>query len=355
MLPLSDEIVNQISLIRKLIDANKSIVEYQTLLNNSKLEPQYLLRPVMLKEAVQSTKIEGTQVTLDEVMEVEAQSRKVNKDTQEAINYYRALNEGLELLRNLPISSRLFKIMHSTLLGGKVRGANRTPGEFRRIQNFLGPEGCTIETATYIPPEPQLLDQYLSNLDQYINDPTDNYDELIRIAIIHAQFETIHPFLDGNGRIGRILIPLYLYNKEVINYPNFFISDVLERDKHKYYRFLNDTRYKQNWNQWIGFFLDCIHIQAKRNVELIRDINDLYEEDMEKSAKIINSSNILKVMNVMFQRPIFTSKSLAAETGISEPTIRRYLNRLEEEKIIFSDGKIRSKTYYYYSLLDKLR
>lgn len=355
MLPLKEEIVDQMEFLHELIEANKSIVEYQTMLKNSKLNPQFLLRPMMLKEAVQSTKIEGTHVTLDEVMEAEAQTKKANKDAQEALNYYEALMQGMDALKNIPISTRLFKLMHKILLSNDVRGSSRAPGEFRKIQNFLGPEGCTMETATYIPPEPQYVYEYMSNLEKYINDPQDRYNELIRVAIIHAQFETIHPFLDGNGRIGRILIPLYLYNKGVIDYPNFFISDVLERDKHKYYRYLNDTRYKGDWTQWIKFFLECIHIQAKKNVRLIEEVNELYENELTKASTIINSSNVLNIMNVMFQRPIFTSKTLSSLTGLPEGTIRRYLNRLEEERIIFSDGKTRFKTYYYYNLLDKLR
>lgn len=354
-LPLKEEIVNQLEFINKLIEANKSLAQYQIMLKNTKIDSEFLLNPFIYNEAVHSTKIEGTQVTLDEVLEVEVKSRKGNKDVQEAINYYHALKDGMDTLKELPISSRLFKLLHKTLLSNNVRGSNRTPGEFRKIQNFIGPEGCTIETASYIPPEPQLVDEYMSNLDNYINDPLDKYDELIRVAIMHAQFETIHPFLDGNGRIGRILIPLYLYSKDVINYPNFFISDILEKDKHKYYRYLNDIRFKGDWTQWIKFFLECIDVQAKKNIQLIEEINILYEEDLEKANSLINTSNIRNLVNMMFELPIFTAKIMAKLTGISEPTCRRYLNKLEEEKIIFSNGKIRSKTYYYYSLLDKLR
>jgi Fic family protein len=355
MLPLQEEIVNQLEFIHRLIQANKSIAQYQIMLRNTKIDSDFLLNPFIYNEAVHSTKIEGTQVTLDEVLEVEVQSRKSNKDVQEALNYYHALKDGMDTLKTLPISSRLLKLLHKILLSNNVRGSNRTPGEYRKIQNFLGPKGCTIETAAYIPPEPQLVDEYMSNLETYINGPTDKYDELIRVAIMHAQFETIHPFLDGNGRIGRILIPLYLYNKDVIDYPNFFISETLEKDKHKYYRYLNDIRFKGDWTQWIKFFLECIDVQAKKNIKIIEEINILYEEDFEKASSLINTSNIRNVVNVMFELPIFTAKTMAKFTGISEATCRRYLNKLEEEKIIFSNGKIRSKTYYYYSLLDKLR
>ncbi len=146
-----------------------------------------------------------------------------------------------------------------------VRGQNRAPGEYRSIQNFIGPEGCTLETATFIPPQPQLVDQYMSNLEKYINNPKDSLHPLVRVAIIHAQFETIHPFLDGNGRIGRILIPLYLYDVNLIDYPNLFISEVLEKDKHKYYRMLNGTRKEGNgWNEWIKFFLESVNKQVTK-------------------------------------------------------------------------------------------
>ncbi|MDP4099440.1 Fic family protein [Paenibacillus sp. P96] len=354
-LPLGNERIDQLMFLRELIDANKKVAQYQVLLQNTKLPSHLLLNPVMLNEAVQSTKIEGTQVTLDEVLEVEAQSRKNNKDVQEVLNYYQALRDGMDKLAFWPISTRLFKAMHVTLMSNDVRGGNRSPGEFRKIQNFIGPEGCTLETATYVPPQPQLVDTYMSNLEIYINDPQDQLDELIRVAIIHAQFETIHPFLDGNGRIGRILIPLYLFSKKIIDYPNFFLSEALERDKHKYYQFLNDTRYKGDWNQWIRFFLEAVILQSDKNIRLINGINRLYEHDLDAAQSLINSSGVKKLIDAIFQKPIFTVHSIASAAEISEATCRRYLSILEANRIIFSDGRQRSKTYYYYSLLDQLR
>jgi Fic family protein len=354
-LPLAGERINQLLFLRELIEANKKLAQYQVLIQNTKLPSHLLLNPFMLNEAVQSTKIEGTQVTLDEVLEVEAQSRKNNKDIQEVLNYFQALRDGMDKLAILPISTRLFKAMHITLMSNDVRGSNRSPGEYRRIQNFIGPEGCSMETATYIPPQPQLVDTFMSNLETYINNPQDQLDELIRVAIIHAQFETIHPFLDGNGRIGRILIPLYLFSKKVIDYPNFFLSEALERDKHKYYRFLNDTRYKGDWNQWIRFFLEAMILQADKNIRLINDVNQLYEHDLNLAQSLINSSGVKKLIDAIYQKPIFTVHSISSAADISEATCRRYLIILESNRIIFSDGKQRSKTYYYYNLLDKLR
>lgn len=353
--PLEENRINPLVFLRELIEANKRIAQYQVLLQNTKLPSHLLLNPVMFNEAVQSTKIEGTQVTLDEVLEVEAQSKKSNKDIQEVLNYYHALREGMDRLSALPISTRLFKALHLTLMSNEVRGSNRSPGAYRKIQNFIGPKGCTLETATYVPPQPQLVDNYMSNLENYINNPNDQLDELIRIAIIHAQFETIHPFLDGNGRIGRILIPLYLFSKGVIDYPNFFLSEALERDKHKYYRYLNDTRYKGDWNQWIHFFLESVTLQANKNIKLINEVNQLYDNDLELAQSLINSSGIKKLIDAIYQNPIFTVNSISSVAEISEVTCRRYLSILESQRIVFSNGKLRSKTYYYYNLLDKLR
>lgn len=354
-LPLNNDRLNPLLFLQELIEANKKIVQYQVLLQNTKVPSHLLLNPVMFNEAVQSSKIEGTQVTLDEVLEVEAHSKKNNKDTQEVLNYYHALREGMDNLSHLPISTRLFKAMHLTLMSNNVRGSHRSPGEYRQTQNYIGPEGCTIETATFIPPPPQLVNNYMSNLETYINDPQDHLDELIRVAIVHAQFETIHPFLDGNGRIGRILIPLYLFNKKVIDYPNFFLSEALERVKHKYYHFLNDTRYKGDWNQWVQFFLEACIRQADKNIKLIHEVNDLYDHDLNLAQSLINSSGIKKLIDAIFQKPIFTVNTITSTAEISAASCRRYLNILENNRIIFSDGKQRSKTYYYYNLLDKLR
>ncbi|RKD32292.1 Fic family protein [Thermohalobacter berrensis] len=353
-LPLEGKI-DQLKFVNELVEASTNVGKYQIMLRNSKINSDFLINPLILQEAVQSTKIEGTQVTLDEVLESEIDEKERNEDTQEVLNYYEALKYGERALKFLPISTRLFKDLHKILFSGEVRGSSRQPGEYRKIQSFIGPEGCTIETASFVPPEPQLVDEYMSNLEMYINEPEDDLNHLVRIAIIHAQFETIHPFLDGNGRIGRILIPLYLYNYKVIDSPNFFISETLEKDKHKYYKLLNDTRFNERWNEWIKFFLQSVNKQAKGNIKLIEDINNLYERDLEVAMKLVKSNNIVKIINAMYQKPIFNVKTMVNITGISDTTCRRYLDELERNNIIFSDNKFRNRKYYYYNLLDLLR
>jgi len=355
-LPIEDY-VDPMKYYNILVSANTNVGKYEVMLRKSKVKEDFLITPLSLQEAVQSTKIEGTQITFDEVLEfdLEKNNKNENNDAREVLNYYEALNYGKEALSRMPISTRMFKELHKILLSGGVRGESRAPGKYRSVQNYIGPENCTMETATFIPPEPQLVKRYMSNLERYINEPNDDLHPLVRIAIIHAQFETIHPFLDGNGRIGRILIPLYLYNVDLIDYPNLFISETLEKDKHKYYELLNGTRKKDNWNEWIIFFLESVNKQARKNIDTIEEIDSLYEKDLEKAMELINSTNIVDLFTSMFQRPIFNVKTISSLAGIPDSTCRRYLSILEDNHIIFSDNEMRNRKYYYYNLLDLLR
>lgn len=363
-LPIED-LININEFINELLEANKLIGVYEVLLSKSKVDPKLLLAPITLKEAIQSTRIEGTQVTLDDMLEYNVAESRASIDVQEVLNYSNALRKGEDLIKRLPISSRVIKELHRILLDGEVRGNSRNPGEFRTIQNFIGPAGCTMQSASYIPPEPQLVPEYMSNLEKYINEPTDNLNNIIRIAIIHAQFETIHPFLDGNGRIGRILVPLYLYDKGVISSPNFFVSESLERDKFKYYKLLNDIRVdvtddtrqiaSKNWNEWIKFFINATVNQARKNITLIEDIDNLYNDTIDNSKELIASNKLIDIINVMFEIPIFTKKTILERVEIPGSTLGIYLNKLESAKIIYSDGKVRNKKYYFYDLINILR
>lgn len=366
-LPLN-ELVDVNYFLNELIDAATYLTLYDKCLAKSKLDPSLLMGHISLKEAVQSTRIEGTQATLSDMLEHNADEKIINTDILEVLNYSKALSIGESMLRDFPISVKFIKRLHSTLLEGNVRGKNRNPVELRSIQNFIGPSGCTINNATFIPPEPQLVPEYMSNLEKYINEPEDNLNELIRIAIIHAQFETIHPFLDGNGRIGRILIPLYLYDKSVLKRPIFFLSESLEKDKFKYYKLLNDVRVsisednyesdfvvaKKNWCEWIKFFLEAVNTQSKKNIDLIERIDTLYEETIESLRKVIGSDRVIDIARFMLKNPIFTKKKMSEELGYPVSTVGNYLSKLENENIIFSDGRVRNKKYYLYSLIEIL-
>lgn len=370
----NNDLVDLNRLINKVVKANRDIAVYNEKLKSSKVRPELLLGLLSLREAIESTKIEGTQVTMDEMLEYRAEEKKSTNDIIEVMNYYKALDTGEELLKTLPISTRLIKKIHHILMSGNVRGKGQIiPGEFRTSQNFIGPKGATIENASYIPPEPQLVDKYISNLEKFINEETET-DDLIKIAIIHAQFETIHPFSDGNGRTGRILVPLYLYEKGLISKANFFVSESLEKDKFKYYLLLNNTRVvvsdkeydkeryakdmqkaRDSFTEWIEFFLAACINQAEKNIDKIDKINKLYEDVMEKSKTLVRSSSILDVINVIFEYPIFTSKILKQNILIAPATLNGYLKKLVDARIIYTDGRSRNRKYFFYDLMNIIR
>ncbi|MCB2305668.1 Fic family protein [Clostridium estertheticum] len=369
----NDKLIDKERLFNKVIQANKEIAIYNEKLKSSKVRPDLLMDLFSLKEALESSKIEGTQATIDEMLEYRSDEKNVTDDIKEVTNYYIALQEGVYGLKILPLSSRLIKNLHKTLLGGGVRGGSKTPGEFRSVQNYIGTQGSKIENASYIPPEPQLVDSFMSNLDEFMNE-NDDINDLIKIALIHAQFETIHPFLDGNGRIGRILIPLYLYNKGFISSANLFVSESLEKDKYKYYDLLNATRFnvtdkeddedqyekdivavRKIYSDWIDFFLSACINESNKLIDKIEKINELYNVAMDKSTKIINSNKMRQVIDVIFEFPIFTKNKIKSRMTIPVTTLDGYLKKLVEAKVIYSDEKPRNRKYYFYDLINILR
>ncbi|MBU3161795.1 Fic family protein [Clostridium frigoris] len=369
----NDKLIDKERLFNKVIQANKEIAIYNEKLKSSKVRPDLLMDLFSLKEALESSKIEGTKATIDEMLEYRSDEKNVTDDIKEVTNYYIALQEGVYGLKILPLSSRLIKNLHKTLLGGGVRGGSKTPGEFRSVQNYIGTQGSKIENASYIPPEPQLVDSFMSNLDEFMNE-NDDINDLIKIALIHAQFETIHPFLDGNGRIGRILIPLYLYNKGFISSANLFVSESLEKDKYKYYDLLNATRFnvtdkaddedqyekdivavRKIYSDWIDFFLSACINESNKLIDKIEKINELYNVTINKSIKIINSNKMRQVIDVIFEFPIFTKNKIKSRMTIPVTTLDSYLRKLVEAKIIYSDEKHRNRKYYFYDLINILR
>ena len=369
----NDDLIDINKIINKLINANTKIAVYNEKLKNSKIRSELLMDLLSLKEAMESTKIEGTQVTMDEMFEYKADEKHPTNDITEVINYYTALKIGEDLLRTLPISGRFVKKLHEILMSGNVRGGNKSPGNFRTTQNYIGPKGCTIETASFVPPEPQLVDEYMSNLENYINE-YDDINDLIKLAIIHSQFETIHPFLDGNGRLGRILIPFYLFDKKILRNANFFVSESLEKDKFKYYQLLNNTRVvitdeednkeqylkdmqtaKNNFTEWVEFFLESCIKQCDKDLEKIDAIDSLYEKISDKAKELIRTPGILQVIDLIFEYPIFTTKLIRDKIKIAPATLNGYLAKLVEAKVIYSDGKNRNRKYFFYDLLNIIR
>jgi len=315
--------------------ANAALARYDGILE-AMVNPALLLSPLTTREAVLSSRIEGTQATLQEVLEFEADPRRRIEpakyaDIQEIINYRRAMNQAVQLLERGTLCLDLILRLHYILMDS-VRGANKARGEFRKIQNWIGPRGCSIEEATFVPPSSDILPGALDNWENYIH--FEEKDRLVQLAIIKAQFELIHPFLDGNGRIGRMLIPLFLYEKRLLSRPMFYLSAYLERNRRQYYHALNAISSKNDWNGWIRFFLKAVIEQARENIQKARSILDLYEEMKQRVPAITHSRYAVQAIDTLFDRPVFTTRDFALRSGIPLPTTKRVLNVLKKEKLI---------------------
>lgn len=350
-LPIVLETEDLIEIMKLETEARVKIERYNSVLERSPIRDEIFLM-FTLDESLQSTRIEGTQTTFDEVLSSEITGNK-KVDVVEVLNYMEALHQGERLLKDLPISTRVLLILHKIILSN-ARGESRNPGEYRKIQNFIGATS-KIEDAVYIPPEANFLPEYISNLESYINN--DELDTrlgyLVKAAIIHAQFESIHPFLDGNGRMGRILIVLYLLNKEIINRPIFFISQELEKNKFKYYALLNNLRNDNpKWVDWIKFFLDASIHQAEFYVSKLEQIELLYQEIL-KIAEV--NSIRTDLVRYIFKAPVFDIITVQKQLGISYNAVRNNVNKLIEAGKIYPDDKKRNKTYRFYDLLDIMR
>lgn len=352
-LPLEPKLIDLNYFFEELIDASAKLEVYKEKLKDSKVSSFWFMPTLQQKEALASSLLEGTQATLDGVLINEVAPNEKDKNLNEIKNYYVATVKGYEYLRKHDFSDEFFFDMHKTLMNGNVRKP-KTVGAFRTEQNFIG-RNDQSHAITFIPPNPQNVESLMDNLIQYMNEANDKLRPLVQIAIIHAQFETIHPFMDGNGRVGRLLIPMYLFAKKQIELPCFFISEALERDKIRYYALLNGIRYENEWNEWIRFFLETVKKQCDKYIEIITEINKLYEQHLEVARELARSSHIVDIMNLLYQHPVTTAKQIAKETDIPLTSINRYLNMLVDHKILYTDRKSRNRNYFYFALLDILR
>lgn len=354
-LPLPLSALDYYSFLNELLDASSQLAVYREKIADSKLDSSWFLPTLQQKEAIASTKLEGTQATLDGVLLNQIDPKDDDKDLNEVTNYLRASALGLNMLRQNGFSDDFFYQLHTVLFTGNVRRREKSKiGEYRTQQNYIGLTGDT-HAITFTPPAAVHVPKLMDNLISYMNDPKDDLQPLVRTAIVHAQMETIHPFDDGNGRIGRMLIPLYLYQMEQISLPCFFISEALESDKFKYYSLLNGTRTKGDWNSWIRFFLETVSKQCKKYIYIIAKINYLYEEHLNRARNLINSSNIGTVVDVIYRHPVLDAETVVRETELSPATTNRYLNLLAEGDILYTDGKKRNRKFFCYELLGLLR
>jgi Fic family protein len=306
------------------------------------------------KEALMSSQIEGTQATLEDVLDPRV-SENTNRNVSDVINYIKATEFAIARLEELPLCNRLIREIHAVLMGG-TRGQEKNPGEFRRSQNWIGGQGSTLKNAQYVPPNVEDMLQAMSDLEKYLN-ADDELDVLVRAALIHYQFETIHPFLDGNGRIGRLLITLFLMDKGVLTAPALYSSYFLKMNRLEYYDRMTEVRKKGSYEQWVEFFLRAILEAARDASDKIRQLSDLHI----KSTGIVGgmgraSKTATLLLGYLEQNPIIEIPKTATALNLAFSTVSATVNRLCKAGILVqSAGGLRNRTFSYKAYLDLLR
>jgi Fic family protein len=318
-------------------------------------DPDLFVYMYVRKEAVLSSQIEGTQSSLDDVLEAEAKvfSASRPRDVDEVINYVQAMKYGLERLKDLPVSIRLIKEIHERLLRA-VRGAEREPGELRRSQNWIGPGGCTLNEASFVPPPKDEVPQALSYLERFIHND-DPMPALIKIGLAHAQFETIHPFLDGNGRVGRLLIAFLLCERKILQKPVLYISHYFRRHRDRYYALLQATRDDGDWESWLKFFLAAVAEVSDEATETARRIVNLRERHRGTITEHFGYSagNGLKVLERLYSRPIISVQDVVKLTKVSFTAANNLTRRFVKHGILAEiTGQARNRQFRYGQYID---
>jgi len=309
----------------------------------------------VLKEATQSSKIEGTQTNMDEAL-LEKEDLPLDKrdDWEEVQNYIKAMEWAIEHLEKLPFSSRLIRETHRVLLQG-VRGAKKQPGEFRISQNWIG--GATINDAVFIPPVHSSVPELLSDIEKFIHNEEIHIPELLKIGLVHYQFETIHPFLDGNGRVGRLLIPLYLVSKGILQKPILYLSDFFEKNRKLYYDNLTKVRENNNLEQWYKFFLVGVIETAKNGVITFDNILQLQKQiDIDIQSLGSRALKAKKVIDYLYKRPMITADKVSEVVSISMPSSYKLISDLEKLNVLKENtGGQRSRVYVFDNYLNLFR
>ena len=341
-------------LVSKLIDANKKLSMLEGLssrIPNIDLFVSMYVR----KEALLSSQIEGTQCTLDDIFNPNIENN-TNLNVSDVVNYIKATEYALKRLQSLPLCNRLIKETHAVLMEG-VRGQEKSPGEFRYSQNWIGGQGSTIRNARYIPPNPGDMQTAMSDLEKYMNSD-DSLDPLIQAALIHYQFETIHPFLDGNGRVGRLLITLFLMEKHLLSRPVLYVSYFLKINRIEYYDRMTQVRVTGDYEQWVIFFLEALSNSANDAIQTIDKLTTLHNkslalfDDLSKRLK----TNVLKVFNYIESNPIIDIQKTAASLEMSYNTASKIVSLLVEKGILQQTDKSgKARIFSYSEYLDILR
>ncbi|MEF9940285.1 MAG: Fic family protein [Clostridium sp.] len=341
------------SLSGLLVKANCAVAKLEAIGSRLPSVPLFVSMYVR-KEALLSSQIEGTQATLDDILDPHME-QNTNQNVSDVLNYIKATNFATERLKILPLCCRLLLETHEVLLCD-VRGSEKNPGEFRRSQNWIGAQGSTLKTARYIPPCPEDMQNAMSDLEKYMNE-IDQTDPLIKIALIHYQFETIHPFLDGNGRIGRLMVNLFLKENRLLSYPTLYISYFLKRNRIEYYDRLTEVREKGNFEQWVKFFLQGIYESAEDSIETIDALSALHDKNLAAIVAVDTRTGILKkLFSYLEQTPIIDIKKTAATLESSYNTTSTAVKKLIELGVLTqADNSKRERSFAYEEYLAILR
>lgn len=353
-LPPNPPIALSGELVAKLVDANKKLAALDGLsarIPNMDLFVSMYVR----KEALLSSQIEGTQCTLDDILNPLIEEN-TNRNVSDVVNYIKATEFALNRLHSLPLCNRLIKETHAVLMEG-VRGQEKSPGEFRYSQNWIGGQGSTIRNARYIPPNPEDMQTAMSDLEKYMNGD-DSLDPLIQAALIHYQFETTHPFLDGNGRVGRLLITLFLMEKGILSHPALYISYFLKMNRIEYYDRMMQVRKTGDYEQWVMFFLQALSDSAGDAIQTIDALTALHNQSVAKLGAFSKrqQTNLLKLFAYIETNPIIDIQKTAAALGLSYNTVSKMVTILVDEGILRQTDKAgKAKIYSYADYLDILR
>jgi Fic family protein len=337
-------------MIYLLSEANRYIGRLDEV-TDTLIAPNYFVYMYARKEATLSSQIEGTQATFSDLIKAEAGIEEdVPNDVKEIENYIKAIDYGFKRMETLPLSLRLIREIHEILLEG-VRGENKTPGEFRRTQNWIG--GYSIATASYIPPLIDYMDDLLDNFEKlmYVED---YISPLVKIALLHSQFEMIHPFLDGNGRVGRLLIMFYLAAEDILHKPTLYLSGYFKKNRQTYYDCLYNIHSKDDYETWIKFFLNGVIETAKEAINMARAIGTLRENDLRKISGLGRvSKNALTIYEGLFDKPTISIEETMEKADISNASAGRLLDKLREIEILTSlDNRKRKKIFVYKDYMD---
>jgi Fic family protein len=335
--PLPPKVSYDETIVQLLSEANRNLGNLNGI-GTQLPNPALLIIPYVRKEAVLSSRIEGTQTSLSDLFYFEAARKEQQKkeagrtDILEVYNYVKAIDYGIKRLESLPISLRLIKEIHAILMKG-VRGQHLTPGEFRRSQNWIGPAGCTLNDATYVPPPAEEMKEALGDLEKFIHN-REALDGLIQCAVMHYQFESIHPFLDGNGRIGRLLTILFLCERQYLKYPLLYLSAYFERNRIQYYEKLLGVSQRGDWPGWIKLFLKAIADESKDAIDNSKVVLSLLDDYRKRVEQKRPSLYVFKLLDLISRNPYISIPRAALLLNTSFPTAKAAVEKLQSMKIL---------------------